>query len=181
MNETPITEPQPVRFSLRRLMVVVALISVALFIATTFVRWINRPPEGMPIPTPTSLPPEIGEIVGAYGENELKNLQVWGLAGFIFIDNYVWRADTSKRAVQHLQTVARMRPISKAQVPPWFWKVPPSRSTMPNWWNPTATPAAEFYMTPEFPTQSYLNGDLNCCAMYNPADGSLYVMTQFDF
>lgn len=52
---------------------------------------------------------------------------------------------------------------------------------MPEWWNPVATPAAEYYTSPGFPTHGCFNGDLNCCVMYDPTNGSVYVMTQFDF
>jgi hypothetical protein len=174
-------DARPVQFSLRRMMVWVLIASILLFAGTWIVRRLNAPPRGFESDHPQRGTAEIMDVTHALGPDELKDLRVWVLAGQIFPEDYAWRGKASRRAVDRLKKIARMQSVSESQVPAEFWKMPPRISTMPDWWQPHATETAEYYMTPEFPSHSYKNGDLNCCVVYEPEDGAIYVMSQFNF
>lgn len=174
-------DERPIRFSLRRLMYYVVIASVILFLATSIIRWLNAPPQGFESSHPEHGTAEIMQVVRVCGPEELKNVRVWILAGQIFPDDYAWRATCTRRTVDCLKSIARMQAIPESRIPADFWEMPRQISTMPTWWQPKATETTEYYMTPEFVTHNYSKGDLNLCVVYDPADGTIYVRSQFNF
>jgi hypothetical protein len=176
------TDERPVRFSVRQLLILVVFASVSLFLVTSVVRWLNAPPKGFESSEPKRGTIEIMEITKHCRSEELKDVRVWIVGGqWLLPDDFAWSAQCSQCAVDCLKSIARMQPVAKSQVPKEFWKMPLHISTMPSWWQPKTTPTTEYYMTPEFGTHSYMNGDLNLCVVYEPSDGTIYVMSQFNF
>jgi hypothetical protein len=95
--------------------------------------------------------------------------------------DYVWRASVPPEAVGTWYQQMGMIPISVAQVPKEFWKMPADWSEMPPWWDPKPVAGSTYYMDPAFKPRSVINEQLDCLSMYDPSTQTLYVWSQFDF
>jgi hypothetical protein len=164
------------RFRLRTLLLLILVASVFLTLAVPFHRWSNSRP-GME----TDYIGEVADIKQALGDGALQDLQMWHLYGAWFGADHVWQAKAPPEAIPILTKSMNLKPITEAQVPAEFWKMPPSRSEIPTWWRPKPLEGAEYYMTPTFIPGDVRNDGLDGVVMYDPQQQRIWVWSQFDF
>jgi len=164
------------RFRLRTLLLLFLIPSIFLAAGVPFYRWLHSRP-GMD----TDFVGEVADIKRTLGDQSLQELRMWHLYGGWFGMDHVWQAKAPPEVITVLTKTMRLRQITKTQVPPEFWDMPPSRSETPSWWSPTPLDGAEYYMTPTFIPGDVRNDGIDGVVMYDPTEQRIWVWSQFDF
>jgi hypothetical protein len=165
------------RFRLRTLLLLVVFASIFLAAAVPFYRWLNSRPGR----ENWGYIGEVADIQRALGDPSLQDLRTWHLYGGWFGCDYLWQAKAPPEAISILTASLKLKPITVAQVPPEFWKMPPSRSETPSWWQPKQIPGGEYYMSPTFVPGDVRNEGIDGVVMYDPQQQRVWVWSQFDF